>query len=338
MQIVIVIMCALISIHALLAESDDSGDRNLTSHCNFYPRSPCGERHKTKQTQNPPRRFLSTLSLRRATGQRIKFKYVSSDFYPRSPCGERPGESGQRRLTSNFYPRSPCGERHSCNANLGRHRDFYPRSPCGERPPIIFRHCTTYLFLSTLSLRRATAFPGFLVGCINNFYPRSPCGERPLSGSSRATVLVFLSTLSLRRATCALLYRSGSAGISIHALLAESDFTLCKGASYGKDFYPRSPCGERLCHWRRCESAYRISIHALLAESDGVQRAGRCNRNDFYPRSPCGERHKAGLVRTALGHFYPRSPCGERLMHALKLARPVLFLSTLSLRRATHNL
>ena len=201
MQIVIVIMCALISIHALLAESDDSGDRNLTSHCNFYPRSPCGERHKTKQTQNPPRRFLSTLSLRRATGQRIKFKYVSSDFYPRSPCGERPGESGQRRLTSNFYPRSPCGERHSCNANLGRHRDFYPRSPCGERPPIIFRHCTTYLFLSTLSLRRATAFPGFLVGCINNFYPRSPCGERRAHFYTVPAVLEFLSTLSLRRAT-----------------------------------------------------------------------------------------------------------------------------------------
>ena len=35
--------------------------------------------------------------------------------------------------------------------------DFYPRSPCGERQtPNIFRHCTTYLFLSTLSLRRAT--------------------------------------------------------------------------------------------------------------------------------------------------------------------------------------
>ena len=34
-------------------------------------------------------------------------------------------------------------------------------------------------------------------------------------------------------------------------------------------------------------------------------------------------------------HFYPRSPCGERLVDALELADAMLFLSTLSLRRAT---
>ena len=34
-------------------------------------------------------------------------------------------------------------------------------------------------------------------------------------------------------------------------------------------------------------------------------------------------------------NFYPRSPCGERLVDALKLANAMLFLSTLSLRRAT---
>ena len=59
-----------ISIHALLAESDDSGNRNLTSHCDFYPRSPCGERlivHALKLAR--PVLFLSTLSLRRATGR-----------------------------------------------------------------------------------------------------------------------------------------------------------------------------------------------------------------------------------------------------------------------------
>ena len=35
----------LISIHALLAESDLFGTRTLTTWQNFYPRSPCGERH-----------------------------------------------------------------------------------------------------------------------------------------------------------------------------------------------------------------------------------------------------------------------------------------------------
>ena len=58
---------ASISIHALLAESDLFALlRNLLHH-NFYPRSPCGERPKPNKHQNPPRRFLSTLSLRRAT-------------------------------------------------------------------------------------------------------------------------------------------------------------------------------------------------------------------------------------------------------------------------------
>ena len=44
MQIVIIVMQALISIHALLAESDHYDNYNL--HCveDFYPRSPCGER------------------------------------------------------------------------------------------------------------------------------------------------------------------------------------------------------------------------------------------------------------------------------------------------------
>ena len=78
-------------------------------------------------------------------------------------------------------------------------------------------------FLSTLSLRRATLY-------INR----------------TAETIIFLSTLSLRRATggygCAYLYLI----ISIHALLAESDGNKCCKSSNDSDFYPRSPCGERL--------------------------------------------------------------------------------------------
>ena len=58
------------------------------------------------------------------------------------------------------------------------------------------------IFLSTLSLRRATWGVRKAVGSLMDFYPRSPCGER------RA-----------RRAS-----RQQPAGISIHALLAESDY------------------------------------------------------------------------------------------------------------------
>ena len=58
-----------ISIHALLAESDES--RPLSEHptTNFYPRSPCGERLSTCKLCNLLLTFLSTLSLRRATAK-----------------------------------------------------------------------------------------------------------------------------------------------------------------------------------------------------------------------------------------------------------------------------
>ena len=63
-----------------------------------------------------------------------------------------------------------------------------------------FRMAALSLFLSTLSLRRATS-----------------------RGSSSIAASRFLSTLSLRRATVQLAVRANAAGISIHALLAESD-------------------------------------------------------------------------------------------------------------------
>ena len=57
----------IISIHALLAESDPPVTRRARNLSNFYPRSPCGERlHNAGPWQG---------------------EYT--DFYPRSPCGER---------------------------------------------------------------------------------------------------------------------------------------------------------------------------------------------------------------------------------------------------------
>ena len=80
-----------ISIHALLAESDGGNVRQVDRDSNFYPRSPCGERRVHYDNYNLHCvisihallaesdgiglvfmwwgvRFLSTLSLRRATG------------------------------------------------------------------------------------------------------------------------------------------------------------------------------------------------------------------------------------------------------------------------------
>ena len=62
--------------------------------------------------------------------------------------------------------------------------------------------------------------------------------------------------------------------ISIHALLAESDWHTKFKEEHMKNFYPRSPCGERPDLVQKKCAEVVISIHALLAESDGY-RAGR---------------------------------------------------------------
>ena len=57
-------------------------------------------------------------------------------------------------------------------------------------------------------------------------------------------------------------------GISIHALLAESDPVNAFHDDLLTNFYPRSPCGERPERPRAGYYGRAISIHALLAESD----------------------------------------------------------------------
>ena len=149
---------SIISIHALLAESDAS----------------------TMTITICIASFLSTLSLRRATGRFGSAGSYSAHFYPRSPCGERLpsvlhsfqplqisihallAESdlarfGWFQIVHYFYPRSPCGERLETLIILPKQLDnFYPRSPCGER--------------------RHQEWSGSQQP--DDFYPRSPCGER----------------------------------------------------------------------------------------------------------------------------------------------------------------
>ena len=102
-------------------------------------------------------------------------------------------------------------------------------------------------------------------------------------------------------------------------------------------FYPRSPCGERLDVNNPVAALTSISIHALLAESDCYSLRHSAQGRYFYPRSPCGERLQSECpFAEAVPDFYPRSPCGERLVNLGNIATTrTLFLSTLSLRRAT---
>ena len=100
-------------------------------------------------------------------------------------------------------------------------------------------------------------------------------------------------------------------------------------------FYPRSPCGERLCTPHSASPWPMISIHALLAESDLWSAETARRFRYFYPRSPCGERPRQVFCFARQKNFYPRSPCGERLTALCRFDMHTRFLSTLSLRRAT---
>ena len=168
-----------ISIHALLAESDYSQYRHFPQHPHFYPRSPCGERQINRNIANGERKFLSTLSLRRAT-HNTRFWTIRQEFL--STLSLRRATMDSSRAAScqqHFYPRSPCGERrvHYDNYNL---------------------HCVISIHAL---LAESDGFGYFYIIKITNFYPRSPCGERRVNKISTILITRFLSTLSLRRAT-----------------------------------------------------------------------------------------------------------------------------------------
>ena len=123
----------------------------------------------------------------------------------------------------------------------------------------------------------------------------------------------FLSTLSLRRATRGYTGGGFQQGISIHALLAESDpQTQRRWYKHRRNFYPRSPCGERRC------DALGVPYWA-----------------HFYPRSPCGERHMFANLANSKVTFLSTLSLRRATKSAGTAQGHTKFLSTLSLRRAT---
>ena len=173
----------------------------------------------------------------------------------------------------NFYPRSPCGERPYSQHVRRPSGYFYPRSPCGERPHRSRAASMMALFLSTLSLRRATD----CAGCALKKYLISIhalLAESDDSGPRKIKVdFLFLSTLSLRRAT-AQVCQVVSAELYFYPRSPCGERLHCKTPiTFRHYFYPRSPCGERLYDTYAKVLRVNISIHALLAESDIITRA-----------------------------------------------------------------
>ena len=256
------------SIHALLAESDPTQYARRSAHTFFYPRSPCGERplwcwlnnvqiafsihallaesdRSARMSGTPRLVFLSTLSLRRATGGvETQCRY---DFFLSTLSLRRATEQYQKIIKRELFL-STLSLRRATPGNCQNSFDaaiFYPRSPCGERRESIQRCIDMMSFLSTLSLRRATVpyheRSGAQCFSIHALLAESD-QRRSSTGDDGGN---FLSTLSLRRATPAGLADNAPGVFSIHALLAESDGAY-RGARQSRPlFYPRSPCGER---------------------------------------------------------------------------------------------
>ena len=124
-------------------------------------------------------KFLSTLSLRRATTCYCSGSLICN-FYPRSPCGER-----------RWAPTAPWRTYAiSIHALLAE-------SDLKIRVQLFGQH----IFLSTLSLRRATVGL-ILIDCAQDISIHALLAESDeLSPSAPSPLSPFLSTLSLRRAT-----------------------------------------------------------------------------------------------------------------------------------------
>ena len=147
----------IISIHALLAESDTWTTTPRAANTYFNPRSPRGERRAAS----------------------VFVRLPPFDFNPRSPHGERPFDP----LLFFCFPQISI---HALLAESDRHArlqaafrmHFNPRSPRGERPD----PCRAEAVLLMISIHALLAESDNGDPCPNllayDFNPRSPRGER----------------------------------------------------------------------------------------------------------------------------------------------------------------
>ena len=213
-----------ISIHALLAESDAIHRCHEGADTYFYPRSPCGERRWGEKFQE--RILCISIHALLAESDMMVVRVsmdvaISIHALLAESDGKLPGQHGQLPISIHALLAESDGKSmadmfssqisiHALLAESDSSRWVRPGYFALFLSTLSLRRATQTAaqgvlqrleFLSTLSLRRATLWD--LTGDLSYdyFYPRSPCGERLPSGSKYS-------------------------GCSAH-------------------FYPRSPCGER---------------------------------------------------------------------------------------------
>ena len=167
---------------------------------------------------------------------------------------------------------------------------FYPRSPCGERLNIMLYNTSSLIFLSTLSLRRATDVIAvmteaqslsihallaesdrlwiMLYSCPGTFYPRSPCGERRISNIINNVIKAFYPRSPCGERRWLRCWQLAARDLSIHALLAESDLYGCYSLRHSAYFLSTLSLRRATTNYAKVTNNRTLSIHALLAESD----------------------------------------------------------------------
>ena len=281
----------------------------------FYPRSPRGERPRSRRSRRW-RRF---------------------HFYPRSPRGERLLLPAVLCAYKPFLSTLPawgatCGSAISCHLihisihvpRVGSDFSCGPKDNCSYisiHAPRVGSDTTVSLDVSvsdkiSIHAPRVGSDRPCWMGCstIGHFYPRSPRGERRKKQSRVAETGSFLSTLPAWGATRWVVDNTKNCQF-LSTLPAW-------GATDGAD---------------REHPQVLISIHAPRVGSDSFRQTFQRHHLYFYPRSPRGERRLTwASVSPRIMYFYPRSPRGERRHRQDPAAEWQKFLSTLPAWGATN--
>ena len=167
----------------------------------------------------------------------------------------------------------------------------------------------------------------------------------------------FQSTHSLRSATVRDGGFNGFRNVSIHALLAECDWTEDQTPGSWKSFNPRTPCGVRLVNKVLAAKRNEFqSTHSLRSATLGIgvallkgtfqsthslRSATQQQRESVKPLevsihallAECD--FSISSFRYSTACFNPRTPCGVRLVYYTQKENGTWFQSTHSLRSAT---
>ena len=193
-----------------------------------------------------------------------------------------------------------------------------------------------FTFLSTLSLRRATINRAIDIIKSRHFYPRSPCGERP----SKLKPPVKTHRHFYPRSPCGERRKKNekkceACRISIHALLAESDCFVCSLRN-GQLISIHALLAESDVSTFPCFHTVYISIHALLAESDDRAGSNKATHGiSIHALLAESDGCTVKQPRPTTISIHALLAESDHKPNGSRCTSPQ-FLSTLSLRRATH--